>query len=106
MDIRRGLARSLRLIRKSKGIVQEHLSEVSGRTYLSEIERGIKNPTVEKIDELARAMNVHPLTLLTLAYLPQLRAQDLEGLQDRINKEAKALLTKAEIVWPKKARSR
>lgn len=106
MDIRRGLARSLRLIRKSKGIAQEHLSEVSGRTYLSEIERGIKNPTVEKIDELARAMNVHPLTLLTLAYLPQLRAQDLEGFQDRINKEAKALLAKTEVVWPKKARSR
>ncbi len=106
MDLRRGLARSLRLTRKAKGIAQEHLSEVSGRTYLSEIERGIKNPTVEKLDELARAMNVHPLTLLTLAYLPQLRTPDLEALQERINKEAKALLTKADVVWPRKARSR
>lgn len=106
MDLRRGLARSLRLTRKAKGIAQDHLSEVSGRTYLSEIERGIKNPTVEKLDELARAMNVHPLTLLTLAYLPQLREKDLEALQERINKEAKSLLTKAEVAWPKKARSR
>jgi len=106
MDLRRGLARSLRLTRKAKGIAQEHLSEVSGRTYLSEIERGIKNPTVEKLDELAKAMNVHPLTLLTLAYLPQLRPQDLEALQERINQEVKTLLTKAEVVRPRKARSR
>jgi transcriptional regulator with XRE-family HTH domain len=106
MDLRRGLARSLRLTRKAKGIAQEHLSDVSGRTYLSEIERGIKNPTVEKLDALARAMNVHPLTLLTLAYLPQLHTQDLEALQERINKEVKTLLTKAEVVRPRKARSR
>jgi transcriptional regulator with XRE-family HTH domain len=106
MDIRRGLARSLRLIRKARGITQEHLSDVSGRTYLSEIERGIKNPTLEKIDALAKAMNVHPLTLLALAYLPKLREQDLEALQGRINKEATALLARADIVWPKKARLR
>ncbi len=106
MDLRRGLARSLRLIRKAKGIAQEHLSDVSGRTYLSEIERGIKNPTVEKIDALAKAMNVHPLTVLALAYLPHLREQDLEALQNRVNKEARALLAKADVVWPKKARSR
>lgn len=104
MDLRRGLARSLRLIRKTKGITQEHLSEVSGRTYLSEIERGIKNPTLEKIDALAKAMNVHPLTVLTIAYLGQLREQDLETLQGRINKEATALLARADIVWPKKTR--
>jgi len=106
MDLRRGLARSLRLIRKVKGIPQAHLSEVSGRTYLSEIERGIKNPTLEKIDALARAMNVHPLTLLAIAYLPKLREQDLEALQGRIYKEATVLLVRADIVWPKKARLR
>lgn len=104
MDLRRGLARSLRLIRKARGLAQEQLSDVSGRTYLSEIERGIKNPTVEKVDSLARAMDVHPLTVLTIAYLPYLRAQELDALQSRINREVKALLEKAEVVWPKKAR--
>jgi transcriptional regulator with XRE-family HTH domain len=94
----------LRLIRKARGLAQEQLSDVSGRTYLSEIERGIKNPTVEKIDELARAMDVHPLTLLTIAYLPHLRTQEVDALQSRINKETKGLLEKAEVVWPKKAR--
>ena len=106
MDLRRGLARSLRLVRKSRGLAQDQLSDVSGRTYLSEIERGIKNPTLEKLDELAKAMNVHPLTILAIAYLPNLREQELDGLQNRVGKEAKALLAKADVVWPKKARSR
>ncbi|MBI3440970.1 MAG: helix-turn-helix transcriptional regulator [Proteobacteria bacterium] len=106
MDLRRGLARSLRLIRKVKGIPQDQLSEVSGRTYLSEIERGIKNPTLAKIDALAKAMNVHPLTLLTITYLASLREQDVDGLQDRVRKEALGLLEKAEITKPQKARSR
>lgn len=105
MDLRRGLARSLRLIRKVRNLAQDELSEVSGRTYLSEIERGIKNPTVEKIDELARAMNVHPLTILVIAYLPNLREQDLEALQEKVGKEAKMLLKQTDAVWSKKTKS-
>lgn len=104
MDLRRGLARSLRLVRKARGLAQDQLSDVSGRTYLSEIERGVKNPTVEKIDALAKAMNVHPLTLLTIAYLPQLKAQGLDSLQQRVNKEVKVLLDSAELARPRKAR--
>lgn len=41
---------------------------VSSRTYVSSLERGIKVPTLSKIDELASVMGIHPLTLLTLAY--------------------------------------
>lgn len=104
MDLRRGLARSLRLIRKVRNLAQDELSEVSGRTYLSEIERGIKNPTIEKIDELARAMDVHPLTVLSIAYLPNLREQELDTLQERVSKEARTLLKQADVVRPKKMR--
>lgn len=104
MDVRRGLGRSLRLVRKARGIAQQDLYDVTARSYLSYVERGIKNPTVEKLDELARAMGVHPLTVLTIAYLPQLRQQELEALLNRISKEVKASLEKAELVRPKKAR--
>jgi transcriptional regulator with XRE-family HTH domain len=106
MDLRKGLSRSLRLIRKTKGFAQEHLSEVSGRTYLSEVERGLKNPTLEKIDELARAMGVHPLTLLSIAYVGQLRDQDLLALQERVAREARELFGNADLAFPRKARPR
>lgn len=104
MDLRKGLSRSLRLIRKTKGFAQEHLSEVSGRTYLSEVERGLKNPTIEKLDELARAMGVHPLTLISITYVAQLREQDLATLQERVTREAREIFGKSSVLAPKKAR--
>jgi len=41
---------------------------VSSRTYMSSLERGLKSPTLSKVAELCEVMDVHPLTLLTLAY--------------------------------------
>lgn len=41
---------------------------------MSSLERGIKNPTLSKLDELCKVMQVHPLTLLALAY-----GQDAKG---------------------------
>lgn len=41
---------------------------MSSRTYLSLLERDLKSPTMHKLTELCEVMDVHPLTLLTLAY--------------------------------------
>nr|WP_308788948.1 helix-turn-helix transcriptional regulator [Telluria aromaticivorans] len=60
----------LRAARKSRGLTQEDFSTVSSRTYLSSLERGIKSPTISKIEDLATIIGVHPVTLLALAYLP------------------------------------
>jgi transcriptional regulator with XRE-family HTH domain len=60
----------LQKARKSRGLTQEDFSVVSSRTYLSSLERGIKSPTITKIEELASVIGVHPLSLLALAYLP------------------------------------
>ena len=35
---------------------------------MSSLERGLKSPTLSKVAELCEVMEVHPLTLLTLAY--------------------------------------
>ncbi|GAB3359278.1 hypothetical protein GCM10027395_03430 [Giesbergeria sinuosa] len=47
---------------------QEAFSDVSSRTYMSTLERDLKSPTLHKLTELCEVMEVHPLTLLTLAY--------------------------------------
>ncbi len=52
---------------------------VSSRTYLSMLERGSGSPTLEKVEALAGRMNVHPVTLLVLAYVND---QDDESLDD------------------------
>lgn len=86
MDLRTGLARALQLTRKSKGITQEDFSDVSSRTYISSLERGLKSPTVEKLDELASVLGVHPVSLFLLTYLVA-EGADLSKLLKRIESE-------------------
>ena len=87
MDTRRAFAQSLKELRKNKGITQEDFSDVSSRTYISMIERGLKCPTLEKIDEFADVLHVHPLTLLSLTYLYADGDQDLDKLFIRVRSE-------------------
>ena len=66
--IQNDFAQELRRIRKAKGVSQEAFALASSRTYVSTLERGLKSPTLSKIDELADVLGVHPLTLLMAAY--------------------------------------
>jgi hypothetical protein len=52
--------------------------------------RGPKGPTLDKIDELADGMNVHPLTLLLLTYAGSDKPADVERLLHTVNQELKA----------------
>lgn len=61
--------KALKLVRKKKSLTQESFSDVSSRTYLSTLERGLKSPTLEKVEQLASVLEVHPITLISLAYL-------------------------------------
>ncbi|WP_342746789.1 helix-turn-helix transcriptional regulator [Sphingopyxis indica] len=53
-------------IRKARGLTQEGLSEISGFTqqYISDLERGRRNPTVVTLFHLASALDVEPYELL------------------------------------------
>jgi transcriptional regulator with XRE-family HTH domain len=64
----KNFAQALKHIRKAKGVSQEAFALTSSRTYVSTLERGLKSPTLSKIDELADVLGVHPLTLLMAAY--------------------------------------
>jgi len=66
MTIQIILGNSVRRIRESKGWSQDKLSEASGlhRTYISGIERGVRNPTIEIVYEIALALGVSPSQLL------------------------------------------
>jgi transcriptional regulator with XRE-family HTH domain len=70
MGLLKRFGAGLQKARKSRGLTQEDFSVVSSRTYLSSLERGIKSPTISKVEELASVIGIHPLSLLTLAYLP------------------------------------
>ena len=60
MDIKVKLWDRIRTLRKEKAILQEELAWRAGlhRTYLSTIERGIKNVSVENIEKIALGLGV------------------------------------------------
>jgi len=59
-NIRSGLGEAIREERSALGISQEALAKRSGlhRTYISDIERGLRNPTVNSIQRIACALHV------------------------------------------------
>lgn len=87
MEIQKALGLAIKEIRLSKQLTQEFFSDISSRTYMSVLENGKKSPSVEKIDSLANAMGVHPITIFTLSYLIANENLSLDDLQRKISEE-------------------
>ena len=68
MAAKHTLSEALKTIRKARGLSQEAPPDLPSRPYLSSLERDLQSPTLNKLAELCEVMEVHPLTLLTLAY--------------------------------------
>ena len=66
MDVVALLGRNVRMHRQARGLSQEQLALEAGmkRSYLSELERGLRNPTVRALGRLAEALRVTPDVLL------------------------------------------
>lgn len=56
---------NLRQLRKNKNLSQEKLAQIAelDRTYISGIERGLRNISLLNIFKLAEALDVHPSDL-------------------------------------------
>ena len=85
------LATAIRTVRKARGLSQEAFSDVSSRTYMSSLERDLKSPTMHKLTELCEVMDVHPLTLLTLAFAGN-STRKTEQLLAQVRRELEAVL--------------
>lgn len=66
MDLVVLLGRNIRAWRLERGLSQEQLALDAGmkRSYVSELERGLRNPTVRALGRLAEALKVEPDALL------------------------------------------
>ena len=66
MEVRRRVAQNLKRLRKERELSQEELAFESGlhRTYVSGVERGIRNPTVVVLEKIALALDVPSSWLL------------------------------------------
>ena len=72
MDLVRLLGRNVREHRRRRGLSQEKLALEAGmkRAYLSDLERGTRNPTVRALGRLALALVLDPAELVRQADEP------------------------------------
>ena len=66
MDIQARLAKNLRKLRLERGLSQEGFAFEAKihRTYISDLERGARNPTITVVEKLATALGVTASELL------------------------------------------
>ena len=65
MEIRLQFAANVKRLRKVKNLSQEQLAFETGihRTYISGVERSIRNPTIVIVGRIAKALGVEPMEL-------------------------------------------
>jgi transcriptional regulator with XRE-family HTH domain len=66
MALAEQFGRNLRRARLERGLTIELLAEDAGLSYsyLGELERGLRNPTLRVIEQLSRTLKVTPASLL------------------------------------------
>lgn len=67
MDLRRRLGLRVQALRAQRGLSQDELAHRAGlhRTYVSGVERGVRNPTITVLGRLAAALEVGLPVLMT-----------------------------------------
>ncbi len=66
MNLNKKIGQRLRELRQEKSMSQGDIAKKLGvhRSYISGIERGVRNPTVKNVERIAEALGVSPYTLL------------------------------------------
>lgn len=66
MDVVVVLGKNVRKYRKIKGLTQEQLAldAEMERSYVSDLERGTRNPSVKAVGRIAEALDIEPHLLL------------------------------------------
>jgi transcriptional regulator with XRE-family HTH domain len=88
MSLSKGLAAALKAARAVRALSQQDLGDAGDRKHLWLMENGKSSPTLNKFDELSRALNFDPVTLLTLCVAARDQISPAETLA-RVQKEIK-----------------
>ncbi len=60
MDIARRFGARVAYLRKERGMTQEAFADHAGiaRSYMSDVERGVRNPTIVMVERIAKALRI------------------------------------------------
>jgi transcriptional regulator with XRE-family HTH domain len=85
LELKYAFGQALRELRMSKDLSQESIG--ASQSYVSDVERGLKTPSIEKLDEFASTIGIHPVTILAKSYLVKDRSLSAEDLMALVRKE-------------------
>jgi len=85
VELNDALGLVIKELRQKRNLPQEVLGP--SQSYISAIERGKWKPSLEKIEQIAAILSVHPASLLILAYLKQAQARDADQILSNIQAE-------------------
>ncbi len=85
MDTKIAFGKALRRVRKTKGLKLEDFG--TSRSYVGSVERGQYSPTLDKIDDIAQSLGVHPASLVIQTYLSLNKDISIENLVSLIKDE-------------------
>lgn len=97
MTLREALAITIKALRKAKNLSQEDFGVVSSRTYLSSLERGLKSPTLDKLEQIADVLGVQSASIVVLAYAIKNGKNDIEAAIDAIVNDAKSAMRSIDV---------
>lgn len=88
MDVKELIGNRIKELRKKKGLSQEQLSEKAEITpnYLSRVERGTENPTLNMLIRLANALEVEMWEMFDFGHRGSCR--DLKSILNKVAGEA------------------
>lgn len=86
-------------IREARGLTQADLAEMTGlgQGYVSKIESGVANPSLDKINLIAQALKVEPAELFSLPDLQKRVLAAISSIKDPARVEAALVVLEAMV---------
>ncbi len=72
MQLHQRFGLNVKKARKAAGYTQEAFADVAcmARSYMSDVERGVRNPTLEIVERIGAALKIDPAKLLSSDFDP------------------------------------
>ncbi|PZX01980.1 helix-turn-helix protein [Pseudomonas sp. 478] len=89
LELSETLGQALKEFRLSRGLSQEHVG--ASQSYVSDIERGLKTLSIEKLHEFASCIGVHPISIIARCYLIKDKSISEENLMAILQQDLETL---------------
>jgi transcriptional regulator with XRE-family HTH domain len=85
LELKRAIGSSVKAYRLKKNIPQESLGP--SQPYISNLEAGRGSASLDKIEQMADVLGIHPLSIIFAGYLTSNEDADKERLFERIRRD-------------------